>query len=226
MWSKTRAWFACVLLFRTFFGEIIQKLLMPSWYTSFLFVWMGIALILIPIQLKIRAPYGRHRRKGWGPEISNKWGWFWMELPALLIFPSIVLCSTESIGSQGTLLVALWLLHYSHRTLVFPFRLRTKNKKMPLSIALGAVFFNSVNGFLIGYFVGYIHPGAAIEISGMVVLGLALFLLGMCVNIWSDYTLIGMRNRHVEYSFSTKGLFRWISCPNHFGEILEWAGFA
>jgi len=37
-----------------------------------------------------------------------------------------------------------WVLHYTNRAFVFPFRTRTKGKTMPLLIALFAVFFNLV----------------------------------------------------------------------------------
>jgi steroid 5-alpha reductase family enzyme len=29
-----------------------------------------------------------------------------------------------------------------------------------------------------------------------------------------------------EYRLPDEGLFRWISCPNYFGEIVEWTGWA
>ena len=56
------------------------------------YAWIGIALItfLSLVILKIRAPYGRHTSRKWGKMISNHWGWFWMELPAFLLFPIVL----------------------------------------------------------------------------------------------------------------------------------------
>ena len=55
------------------------------------YIWIGVALItfLSLVVFKIRAPYGRHSSESWGPMISNKWGWFFMELPALVLMPLI-----------------------------------------------------------------------------------------------------------------------------------------
>ena len=33
-------------------------------------------------------------------------------------------------------------------------------------------------------------------------------------------------NNHNEYKIPKGGLYEYISCPNYFGEIIEWVGFA
>ena len=49
----------------------------------------------------------------------------------------------------------------------------------------------------------------------------------MSINVISDNILINLRkNNNKEYSIPRGGLFKYISCPNHFGEIIEWFGFA
>ena len=110
------------------------------------YVWISIAVItfLLLVIFKIKAPYGRHSNNKWGAVISNKWGWFIMELPAFLIMPIITLMGPAEKNELTYLLVLLWLLHYFNRTFIFPFKLKTKGKKMPLLIVFSAILFNSV----------------------------------------------------------------------------------
>ena len=53
------------------------------------------------------------------------------------------------------------------------------------------------------------------------------FILGFLINNISDSTLINLRKKDTkQYSIPRGGLFDYISCPNFFGEIIEWLGFA
>jgi steroid 5-alpha reductase family enzyme len=158
--------------------------------------------------------------------IDNKWGWFWMELPAFFIFPLLVLKGPKELDQLGILLVGLWSLHYFHRTFIYPFRLKTKGKKMPLIILGSAFLFNIINGFLNGYYLGFIAQTNGSIYSWNIVTGIIIFLSGFIINQVTDTKLIALRNNSSEYKIPHGWLFRYISCPNHFGEILEWIGFA
>ena len=48
----------------------------------------------------------------------------------------------------------------------------------------------------------------------------------MYINRFSDNKLISLRQENKEYQIPKGGMFKYISCPNHFGEIVEWTGFA
>ncbi len=53
-------------------------------------IWAAIAVVTFIVLLFVKAPYGRHVKSGWGPQISNKAGWVLMELPSfacILYFP-------------------------------------------------------------------------------------------------------------------------------------------
>ena len=192
------------------------------------YFWIGIALVIfiVLVLFKIRAPYGRHTSQKWGAVMDNKWGWVLMELPALLTMPIIALYGNSQKTDLTYLLIGLWIFHYTYRTLIFPFKLKTNNKKMPLVIVFSAVFFNAVNGMLNGYFLGYLNT-ASIDLFGPgIYIGLALFIYGMVLNQKSDNKLISLRKRDTGYHIPQGGLFNKISCPNHFGEIIEWTGFA
>jgi len=142
------------------------------------FIWIVIAVItfMVLVIFKIKAPYGRHSNNKWGFMISNKWGWFVMELPAFLIMPMLTIMGPAEKNELTYLLILLWLLHYFNRTFIFPFKLKTKNKKMPLLIVCSAILFNSVNGFLNGYYLGYLNTEISSIVSLNVMIGLIVFL--------------------------------------------------
>ena len=192
------------------------------------YLWIGVAIVtfLALVLFKVKAPYGRHSNEQWGPMISNKWGWFFMELPALILMPLIALIGNSKKNELSYLIIGLWVLHYANRTLIFPFKLKTKDKKMPLLIVGSAVLFNGVNGLLNGYFIGFMNPELFDLASPHVIIGALVFFVGMGINKWSDRKLISLREKQQGYQIPRGGLFEFISCPNHFGEIVEWCGFA
>lgn len=195
-------------------------------FEKLLFAWIALPIIIFPILLKVRAPYGRHTKTGWGPMIDNHLGWFWMELPALLTFPLLAAFGPAEKDLLSWILIGLWFLHYFNRVFVFPFRLKTKGKKMPLVIALSAVFFNLINGFVNGYYIGFINGTSGDFLKDIVLLGVILFISGFIINNVADSKLIRLRKAGNGYQIPRGWLFEYVSCPNHFGEIVEWAGFA
>ena len=195
-------------------------------FNTFVWFWMAVAVIVFFVLLYIKAPYGRHTTKKWGPVISNKWGWFWMELPALLIFPLLVIFGYPTNKIYSAILVVMWLLHYVNRTLIFPFKIRTTDKVMPLAIVFMAVFFNSINGFINGYWVGFLQPEMGRMPNLHMYFGAFIFIIGMAINKKADAKLIALRKEDVGYTIPQGWLFKYISCPNHLGEIIEWIGFA
>jgi len=185
-------------------------------------LWIITGLIIFPINLIYKAPYGRHTSKKWGVSINNKLGWIIMELPALLVCPAIYFYFKIDFDIS-IMFICLWIIHYFNRTIIFPFRIKTKGKKMPLVIVLSAFFFNIVNGLINGYFLSNINLHS---VSIFLITGFLLFVLGLYINISSDNKLINLRKIKKGYFIPKGGLFKYISCPNFFGEILEWLGFA
>jgi protein-S-isoprenylcysteine O-methyltransferase Ste14 len=185
-------------------------------------LWIIIGLIIFPINLIYKAPYGRHTSKKWGISIDNKLGWIIMELPALVVCPAIYFYFKIDFDIS-IMFICLWIIHYFNRTIIFPFRIKTKGKKMPLAIVLSAFFFNIINGLINGYFLSNINLYSE---SIFLITGFLLFVLGLYINISSDNKLINLRKIKKGYFVPKGGLFKYISCPNFFGEILEWFGFA
>ena len=182
-----------------------------------------IALIVLPINLIYKAPYGKHSTKKWGKSIDNKTGWILMELPALLTCPLIYFTISEEIN-LNVVFIVLWITHYLNRTVIYPLRIKTKGKKIPIAIVASAFFFNMVNGILNGYFLTLLQFESISELY--LILGFIIFIIGFYINISSDNLLIKLRTNQKGYVIPNGKLFNYVSCPNFFGEIIEWLGFA
>ena len=191
--------------------------------------WIAVAIVLIPIQLFVTAPYGRHVRAGWGPGLSNRVGWFAMEIVSLVVFATLFLCGPTSKSAPMWVFFAFWAAHYINRSLIFPWRVRTAGKTIPLAIVASAICFNAVNAGLNGYYLGSLATYPVIWLwDSRFVAGAMAFLSGAAVNVWADNRLIALRagDASTGYAVPRGGLFEVVSCPNHLGEIVQWFGFA
>ncbi len=191
-------------------------------------IWIGIGVITFLVLLKIPQPYGRHAKSNWGPMINNRLGWLIMELPALLVFLYFVRKTPTWFNFMLLIATSLWCLHYIHRSIIYPFRLKTKGKKMPVVIMFSAVFFNLVNGFINGYWLSHFIPEDKIEFSTDVrmIVGAFVFFIGFIINQHHDQILLSLRKESDSgYQIPKGGLFRFVSCPNFLGEIITWIGF-
>lgn len=192
----------------------------------FVWIWIGVALVVFPAALFVTAPYGRHS-KPIGPMIQNRWGWLLMELPSPLLFSYFFLSGNAEKNGVHWIFFTLFLAHYIHRTFIWPFRVRSGKKKMPVIIMTSAVFFNLVNGPVNGYFLGNF---AVYDLSWLLspwfLCGIVVFLTGMYINISSDYKLINLRKPgETGYKIPYGGFFKWVSSPNIMGELIEWTGW-
>jgi len=197
-------------------------------YLVFIFCWIVVGLGAGIYLLRREAPYGRYTTNNWGPMINNRLAWIIMEATVMVVFALWVPFRHFNWHTPATFMIALFFIHYIHRSLVYPFMIRTKGKKMPVIIMLSAVLFNTVNGSLLGiWFAKYAHYADAWYLSPQFIIGTVLFITGLSINWSSDYHLIGLRSKgDIGYKIPHAGLFKFISSPNLFGEIIEWAGFA
>ena len=204
------------------------KLWLMSTFNLLIALW-SFAALLACIYLFFRAaPYGRHIRDGWGPTISAKVGWVFMESPCVMLMIIYGLIVRDQLTIVHHAFLMIWLTHYIHRTFIYPFYIGMTNHKMPLSIAITAFFFNignvSVQAFGIFYFVQY--PTEWIQ-SIPFLIGLFLFISGMFINIKSDHSIAALKKeKGPGYHLPDTFLHKYVSSPNYFGEIIEWVGWA
>ena len=197
-------------------------------YKTVCYIWLTLAAIVFLILIFVKAPYGRHKTKGWGVEISAKKGWIIMEsIPAVLLAAILVL------GHNRDLVVlffwAIWTAHYVNRAWAWPNRAKLEQKLMPLSVVILAVIFNTINCLLNGIWLFDLSGGY--ELSWVTdprfIFGVVIFFFGMIINIKSDDILFSLRDDgSTGYKIPRGGLFEKVSSPNYLGEIIEWFGFA
>jgi len=201
--------------------------LIESYFTPIVLTWVAVAVVTFIALQFVTAPFGRHTRNGWGPMIRNKWGWMFMELPSFAIILTALLLGSH-VNTATWCIGGLWLLHYLNRALIFPFRIKSGEKLMPVTIVGSAVFFNLMNAGLNGYFLAEMSSYTVDWFSSwQFMLGLPLFLLGMGINLWADEKLMNLRKPgETGHVIPHGGLFNFVSAPNLFGEVLEWTGFA
>ncbi len=193
-------------------------------------VWatFGAAAITAAVLLLITAPYGRHGRAGWGPQLPARVGWIVMESPAVLLFVAVFACGAHRAELVPLLLLGLWQLHYVQRTFIFPLRMSAAGRPMPVLIVALALAFNGLNAYLNARWISELGRYDARWLADPRLLaGVALFVIGWVINLRADATLRALRAPGERgYKIPRGGLYERISCPNYLGELLEWCGWA
>jgi protein-S-isoprenylcysteine O-methyltransferase Ste14 len=124
--------------------------------------------------------------------------------------------------------LVLWEAHYIHRAFIYPFSLRG-NRMMPISVILMAITFNLMNAFLNGRYIFTLSTQYTTHwlTDPRFIAGIVLFIIGYLINRSSDRILRNLRAPgETGYKIPQKGFYHWISCPNYFGEIVVWSGWA
>src|SRR5579871_212966 len=171
------------------------------------------------------APYGRHGR-AFGPTVNATFGWVAMELPAVVTI-ALLFALDRRADAVSIALLGLWELHYLQRTFVFPFR-RRGGGRTPLVVVVAGALFNVLNGYLNGRWLFHFAPRPTGWLGDpRFLVGAALFVAGFGLNLAADRALINLRRPgETGYRVPRGPLFRFVSCPNYLGEMVEWCGWA
>jgi 3-oxo-5-alpha-steroid 4-dehydrogenase 1 len=191
-------------------------------------VMLALAVVTFVALRFVIAPYGRHARRGWGPTLPDRVGWVVMESPSLLWFSWVYWHGAHRFEAAPLALWGMWTLHYAHRTIVYPLRLKSRGKRMPLVIVAMAIAFNVLNSTVNASFLGSLGDyGSRWLGDPRFVCGAVAFAAGMLVNLDADRRLFSLREGSDSgYRIPRGGLYDLVSCPNYLGEIVEWGGFA
>ena len=203
---------------------------MLQYFNIFLLIMIIIAVIVFIALYFVTAGYGVFYNKKWGPTVPNKLGWIMMESPVFVVMILLCVFSERSSNIVCLIFLILFEIHYFQRSFVFPFLIRGKSK-MPLSVIVMGVVFNVLNAIMQGGWIFYVSPENMYELSWLLspqfIIGTLIFFAGMLINIHSDYVIRNLRKPgDTRHYLPKKGIFKYVTSANYFGEFVEWLGFA
>ena len=207
---------------------------------NWLLIGMSITAVVVFICLFfVDAGYGKFYTKKWGPTVNNKLGWVLMEAPVFILMIVFYCLWADKSAIVPLIFLCLFELHYFQRSFVFPFMLKGKSR-MPLAIVLMGVIFNSLNAFMQG---GWLFKLSQDNDSifwitsdrfttewlstPQFIIGVIIFFVGMGINMHSDHVIRHLRKPgDTKHYLPNKGLYKYVTSANYFGEFVEWCGFA
>ncbi len=149
--------------------------------------------------------------------------------PGLVLFTVMYFLSGSNLlGVTNMVLYSLFSVHYLFRGLIAPMLFRYSHAKMSILIPLSTLLANSIYHFTIADFIGSAFYCKNYLFDPRFLIGIFLFITGLVINWSADIQLMLLRSsRHdKDYVLPQGVLFSLISCPNYFGECLEWLGWA
>lgn len=198
---------------------------------NLLLLAMALLAVVVFIALHfVNAGYGMMYTKKWGPSVNNRLGWVLMEAPVFVAMALLWAFSSRRMEAAPLVMFLLFELHYFQRSFIFPMLLKGKSR-MPLSIIAMGVVFNLINALMQGGWLFYLSSAERYDPSWLCswqfILGTLVFFLGMGINLHSDSVIRNLRKPgDTRHYIPRRGMYRWVSSGNYFGEFVEWTGFA
>ncbi len=209
-------------------------------FNIYLWVMIGVALVVFVSLYFVEAGYGMLISKKWGKSINNKLAWFLMEFPIFLCMIIIWLASPHRFDLVPMVFLLIFEIHYFQRAIIFPWLMKGKNSQMPIGIMLMGITFNVLNAIMQGYWIffesyncnyhvlGLSYTDTAWLWSPQFIIGTIIFFLGFYINLRSDYIIRHLRKSDddTRHYLPEGFMFEYVTSANYLGELTEWLGFA
>ncbi|MDX1734168.1 MAG: methyltransferase [Halioglobus sp.] len=184
-----------------------------------------------------KAPYGKLGSERGGINLSPRLGWFLMELPATLSFVWFYLQGDNAGELVPLLFLGVWLVHYGNRGFIFPLLMRVAKGAtgtFSIIVVVSGWLVTTLHGYLNAVFISHLgeHLTNAWLTDPRFIIGVAIYVCGFVLNVHSDAIIRNLRSREeVErgekvYRIPEGGLFRYVTNPSYFTELLSFTGFA
>lgn len=204
------------------------------WILAGAFVYVALIIIggfIMP------APYGRFASDKFGFSLSPRLGWFLMELPATVSFVVFFFHGQNSLELVPLIFLGIWLMHYGNRGFIFPLLMRVaKGTKGSFSImvVVAGWLVTTLHGYLNAVFISHLSDHLTTDwlTDPRFIIGIAIYLFGFTMNLHSDAIIRNLRSKEEVargdkvYRIPQGGLFKYVSNPSYFTELLSFTGFA
>ena len=131
----------------------VDSVTVPSLHSLLVFAMYvtGVATIFATC-FHVTAPYGRHSigaSSAWGSGVNPRLAWLLMESPNLLWCVYFhAKNGVNKLPLTNCIMICMFAGHYVNRSIVYPYRLSSGSKKMPIAVMLSATLFCTWNGFI------------------------------------------------------------------------------
>ncbi len=195
------------------------------------------AAVILVGAFMAKAPYGKLGSERAGINLSPRLGWFLMELPATLSFVWFYIHGQNAQALVPMIFLGIWLVHYGNRGFIFPLLMRVaKGSKGTFSIivVVSGWLVTTLHGYLNAVFISHLSTHMTEEwlLDPRFIAGIAIYICGFLLNLQSDSIIRNLRSRQeVEsgekvYRVPEGGLFKYVTNPSYFSELLSFTGFA
>ncbi|KAH9487558.1 Steroid 5-alpha-reductase det2 [Bulinus truncatus] len=206
------------------------------------FFWVHFGLIILGFVVALAtiigqwinpAPYGRHEKANvnWGPMIPQRLGHMLSDaIPGVFLFSLVFfLYSSEENDKKilNYIFYSIFLCHTVHRGILHPLIMRYKNPKVAVGIVLGGGIPNLLYHWLNANHIAVADYHYYYYYDPRFILGVLAYFIGFAINRWADWRLRSLRKTkgNKGYYIPHGGLFELVSCPNYFGEFIQWIGW-
>lgn len=205
-----------------------------------------LAVISFITQLAKPAPYGRHATQdtNWGPMVNQRIAHTLSDGPTgVIIFTLVFFLYGNQREYTNIVLLVMWICHYVHRGFIHPWIMNYSSATTPIGIPLAGLFPNLLYCYLNADWIGSARYSNKYYLDPRFIIGVILFVCGFVINRVADFKLKNLRSQakkndtpqsdQTPLDSETKGhylipqgcLFNLVSCPNYFGEMIEWFGW-
>lgn len=185
----------------------------------------------------VKTPYGRFADESGSVSLDPRIGWFLMELPAPVFFVYFFFQGPNAHEPFALFVLFVWLVHYGNRGFVMPALMRVPvggQNSFSLMVVVMGWLVTTLHGYLNATWASTHAPDVS---SGWFtdprfIVGIAVYYVAFIANIHSDHVVRNLRTREEvaqgikRYRIPERGLFRYVSNPSYFTEIVFWIGFS
>ncbi len=188
-----------------------------------------LAVVTFAVKLFKPMPYGMHADGSGRFPIPTRLAIIVSEtVPGIFIFTLTYFIAGQHFDrAVNIIFFCVFILHYIHRGIIHPLVARYSHPKITIWIPLTMFILNTLYHYVNAEFIGSAHFCDGYWYDPRFLIGLILFIAGFVINRVADVQLILLREsrKDKDYRVPKGPLFFLISCPNYFGEGLQWFGW-